>query len=52
MTETFPVNVRFTDAELRQVHKLAIAEARSRANMLHVLVMEALAAREAKAAQK
>jgi protein subunit release factor A len=44
-----PRSVRLTTEALDQVHQLAAAERRSIANMLTVLVMEALVAREAKA---
>jgi hypothetical protein len=52
MTRTIPVNTRFTENEYRRLRALADAETRSFANMLQVLVLEALAAREAKAAEK
>jgi hypothetical protein len=52
MTSIYPVTVRFPENEREQLRILAEAEHRSISNMLHVLVVEALAAREAKAAQK
>jgi predicted transcriptional regulator len=52
MPTEHPRSVRLTTEALDRVHHLAMAEHRSVANMLHVLVVEALAAREAKAAQK
>jgi hypothetical protein len=52
MPSTYPLNVRFTLNERERIRDVAFAEHRSISNMLHVLVMEALAAREAKAAEK
>jgi hypothetical protein len=52
MTTIYPVTVRFPENEREQLRILAETEHRSISNMLHVLVVEALAAREAKAAGK
>jgi predicted transcriptional regulator len=52
MVTIYPLTVRLTENERDRIHALAEGEHRSTSNMLHVLVVEALAAREAKAAQK
>lgn len=46
MTDTTPVSIRLTEAERAEIARLAETERRSIANMLVVLINEALEARE------
>jgi predicted HicB family RNase H-like nuclease len=51
-SDNYTMHVRIDPDVREQIHAAATAERRSLTNMLHVLILEALAAREAKAAQK
>jgi hypothetical protein len=52
MPTDYPVSVRLDKDERDRIRAIAFTEHRSVANMLYVLVLEALVAREAKAAEK
>jgi hypothetical protein len=49
---TYPISVRFTEYERNRLRAAADLEERSASGMVRILVREALAAREAKAAEK
>jgi predicted HicB family RNase H-like nuclease len=51
-TNNYTMHVRIAPEVREWIDAVAVAERRSLTNMVHVLIIEALAAREAKAAEK